>query len=49
MSQYIYNDEDNMPMNEENLKYFDELDARARARQIAEQQRKDGGNECGES
>ena len=42
MSQYIYNDEDNVPMNEENLKYFDELDARVRGKQIAEQNMKDG-------
>ena len=47
MSQYIYNDEDNVPMNEENLKYFDELDARARA--IAEQNKRDGEKECGNS
>lgn len=49
MNQYIYNDEDNTPMNEENLKYFDELEARIRAKQIAEQNRKEGGKECGES
>ena len=45
MSQYIYNDEDNAPMNEENLKYFDELEAKIRAKQIAEQNRKEGDNE----
>lgn len=46
MSQYIYNDEDNTPMNEENLKYFDELDARARAIRIARQQKQEEDAEC---
>ena len=46
MTQYIYSDEDNVPMNEESLGYFDELDARARAIRIARQQKQEEDAEC---
>ena len=45
MSQYIYNDEDNAPMNEENLKYFDELEAKQKARLAASEQNQEDDKE----